>query len=153
MRKSGLFAFVQLAVFFAFLSLLTGCSKMGGDVKGTVTLDGKRLTMGTVTLHNDDGSKATAVIASDGSYVVVRPNKGNCAVTVEVLAPVAINTAPGAAVLDVGGKDKKEKTEPPTIPGKYKDPKTSGLSVKVTGTPTELDISLQGEKKSEAEKK
>ena len=51
------------------LTLAVGCGTHDSSVYGTVTLDGKRLTTGTVTFHpTGEGAVAYGRIGADGSY-------------------------------------------------------------------------------------
>lgn len=51
------------------LTLAVGCGTHESSVFGTVTLDGKRLTTGTVTFHpTGEGAVAYGRIGADGSY-------------------------------------------------------------------------------------
>ena len=51
------------------LTLAVGCGAHDSSVYGTVTLDGKRLTTGTVTFHpTGEGAAAYGRIGADGSY-------------------------------------------------------------------------------------
>ena len=143
------------AVFF--VSQILGCSsKVGGDVKGTVTLDGKPVPSGFVTFVYDNGQKAGAEIGDDGTYWMVKPPKGDAKVTIESIQPPADSQPglPAPSTDSVLPKDAEEKAKSspqpragkkPTymaLPEKYKNPKTCGFTISVTGSSQSLDLPL-----------
>jgi hypothetical protein len=141
------------------LFLLAGCSRIGGDVRGTVTLNGKPVTSGLVTLHYEGGTNVGAVIGPDGSYEIVKPPKGAAKVTVEppATAPGGDLSSSGIAVT-TGSPDAKEpvktpKTQAVAIPDKYKKVATSGLTLTVTGNSQTFDIQMVGDDTSGKDKK
>jgi hypothetical protein len=134
-----------------------GCPKrLGGDVHGKVTLDGKPLPSGTVALVYADGVKIGATIQEDGTYYIPKPPRGDAKVTVEILENLAPLPSPAKADPKLGGKEfadelnKMAPAKPPQIvpvPAKYKDPTSSGMAVSVGGRSQEFNIELVGEKK------
>jgi hemoglobin len=85
----------------------------GGSVAGRVTLNGKPLAKGTVTLVDKDGKKLTAAVAADGTYSVD-------------------NVPPGEYKMAVSGG-----------PAKFADAATSGLTLMVTKDKQTHDIELK----------
>jgi len=156
--KRPLFSLAAVLTLAGIFSFGTGCSKIGGDVTGSVTLNGKPMTAGSVTFHYEGGVNASAAIGTDGSYHLVKPPKGTANVTVE---PPDLNTGAGVGsggnVKPVSTKlseqPKTTKPEPVWIPDKYKNPKTSGLSITVSGSNQSFDIAMTGEAKSDKDDK
>src|SRR5437016_971617 len=70
-----------LAAGWLFLSLC-GCGQSRGKVSGTVSLEGKPLTLGTVVLTREGTAPINAVIAKDGTYTVQDVPYGKILVTV-----------------------------------------------------------------------
>jgi len=145
-------ALIAAACLAIAVSLASGCSKIGGDVNGSVTLNGKPLTSGTVTFHYSDGANVSAVIGSDGMYHMVKPPKGAVSVTVEPAEGLATgnNEAGGGSGIEMksisGSSDAKaSKVEKAAIPDKYKNSSTSGLTVTVSGSSQRFDINMVGE--------
>jgi hypothetical protein len=130
-----------------------GCSKTGGDVTGTVTLNGKAVPSGSVVFYDEKGTKYGAPISRDGTYRMLKPPKGAMKVTVEPLPssdePGGFAPRPSSAALEPGTNkptaSAAAKVEPVPIPDKYKDPKTSGFSLTVTGSSQTFDIPLVGD--------
>jgi len=152
MRGRYLVRFLFLSsVLFACVLAAAGCSKIGGDVSGTVTLNGKPLSSGVVVFHMDNGKSVSAAIASDGSYILQKPQKGNATISIETVQTPETNT--NIASLAPGKPDPSnpanEKPAPKAakimIPDKYKNDKTSGFSITIGGGPQTLDIAMTGE--------
>jgi len=128
------------AVFLAAVMLpLAGCSqpvKVRDNVSGAVTLDGKPLAAGIVTLHGPEGQTATGAILADGRYSIDDPPMGMCEVTVE--------GPPGFASPNAVKGDSH--SPPPeavsSIPKRY-GAKGNGLSVEVKPGSTRYDIELK----------
>ncbi|HLW63670.1 MAG TPA: hypothetical protein VKS79_00025 [Gemmataceae bacterium] len=157
-------AWLQLGLLAILTPWLCGCSKTGGDVKGTVTFNGKPLNAGTVGLVGADGKNAAGGnIEPDGSYYISKPPKGTYTIVVETFDPPSTGSS-GSIALPPGveaSAEKKaelEKTSAPKrermlIPTKYKDPKTSGLSITVSGSSQTFNIDLVGEAPAKSDKK
>jgi hypothetical protein len=116
----------------------TGCGGPG-TVYGKVTLDGKALSSGFVSMHDSEGQTRTGGILKDGTYSVSNVAPGKASVTVQTLE-----------LIDIFGK-KKEADAPQAhavlAPAKYGDPMTSGLSVEVKAGKQEFDINMKDEPK------
>src|SRR5262249_18288898 len=134
-RSFALFASTCLAL---SPLLVAGCSKIGGDVSGSVSLNGKPVTSGTVTFHYSGGVNASAVIASDGTYHMGKPPKGAATVTVEPLEAAQgageLGGPSGIEQKSISGSSDPKKAAPAAIPDKYKNSSTSGLSVTISGS-------------------
>lgn len=134
----------RFAVLIAFAGI-TGCGGgPGGDnkpvtISGKVTVAGKGpLAGGTIQFVDSSApdKKLTAPIGADGRYQVLNAQLGDYKVTVD-------NTAIKASKPPSGG-------EVPGMPmpkympidRKYAQPKTSGLSTKVSGNAHTYDIEL-----------
>jgi hypothetical protein len=124
------------AVLMVSLSFLVGCAQRtkireaGRDlVSGTVTLDGKPLSAGTITFISvKDSIYTTTAAIRDGHFQVSNAPSGECRVTVETESTRAI---PQGYV---------------AIPLKYNNAATSGLTATIlTGQPegTKLTIELK----------
>src|SRR5262245_9400620 len=71
------------------LAGLTGCSgQTGGDVSGRVKIGGKTVTSGMVVIQDEKGHSASGFIKKDGTYTVVAPPTGKCAVMLKPAPPV-----------------------------------------------------------------
>jgi hypothetical protein len=149
-----------LALGFA---LGAGCSsKVGGDVSGAVTLNGKKVTAGNVVFHFEGKPSVSAAIV-DGSYTLQRPPRGDATVTVEVReVPESATSKIGSVSVPAGSKPDPDKPPTPTpapkvekvsIPAKYKDPKTSGLSLTIGGNAQAFDVAMTGEPDEKSDKK
>ncbi|MBN2578924.1 MAG: hypothetical protein JXB10_08030 [Pirellulales bacterium] len=119
--------------------LALGCGEsLESSITGTVTLDGKPLHIGTVTLYPvQSGPLAYGSIQSDGTYKIVTGgtkglNSGEYKVGV-----LAIDTPVGTH---------QGKGPPPLgkilTPQRYRDPETSGLKITVTSGSNRYDIAL-----------
>jgi hypothetical protein len=129
-----------------------GCTGGTTDVAGTVTYNGKPVPHGTVVIVGADGLSRSGAIQHDGSYRVKDVPVG--AARVAVSSPRPPGSAPSARQPVEGGADKdRPLPEPPpsapaegsqnwiSIPERYGDPKTSGLSLIVKpGQPADLKL-------------
>lgn len=142
-------AAASLVLAVALLMPMAGCAKIGGDVKGTVTLDGTVVPSGLVTFYYDNGEKEGADISDDGTYWMVHPRKGAVKITIEPISP-----SEATAQLEVpGGAGKPPEQQMGSLPGpkpkkyfplpeKYKNPNTSGFTATVTGSSRTVDLPL-----------
>jgi hemoglobin len=92
----------------------------GGTVKGRVTVGGKLLAKGTITLTGTDGKAISDAIEADGSFTLER-------------------VPPGAYKVSF--------TDGKNVPAAYGDPKTSGITTNVTKGANQLDLDLPGGQK------
>jgi hypothetical protein len=120
------------------LPILAGCSNSPSGppsaVTGKVTLAGAPLTAGTVLLMTETGNAASAEVRPDGSYAL-RCNPDRFQVAVTPPAPIDPLTVP------VGTPTSSSPSQP-SIPKKYHDFGTSGLSVDVKKGNNTFDIVL-----------
>ena len=121
-----------LAVGAAGILFLAGCSGDWGNVAGKVTVDGKPLEKGVVTLHPMNDGPAAYGQVQDGSFTVSTGQKAGVAAG-SYKVTVAATTIPRS-----GTKEKAQFLTPP----KYATPKTSDLKaeVKPGGNTLELDL-------------
>jgi hemoglobin len=99
----------------------TGDKASGDDatVRGKVTLDGKPLAKGTVTLRDMGGKAFSTTVAADGTYVLDR-------------------VPPGAYAMSVADNR--------NVPVKYADKNTTPLKFNVVKGTNQMDIALEGAK-------
>lgn len=137
---------------------LTGCGSghpERGIVQGTVTLDGKPLTKGSVTFWPTVGRSALGEIQPDGSYTLTTFEPGDGAivgshkVTIEVSEPGTAAPAPTSFEEEV--KMLKEGQSPDlTIPRKflapkrYTRPETTDLTAEIKSGVNRIDLKLSG---------
>lgn len=122
-----------------------GCGKDGPEmatVRGTVKYKGAPVTTGTVSFVPTDQNRtgANGTIGADGTYSLQTrdPNDGaevgEYQIAISGQDPDALNTpAPGEPV----------KKQANSIPAKYGNPQTSGLTKKVTSGTNTIDFDLQ----------
>jgi hypothetical protein len=119
--------------------VLSGCSSQG-TVSGKVSLNGKALPGGIVSITDSEGQTRTGGVNKDGTYSVSNLAPGKAVVTVVTMPdrPSVKGANPAAAV-------------PPAdfvaIPAKFSDPTQSGLSVEVKAGKQDFDIQMTGETK------
>jgi len=116
--------------------LLCGCGSKLASVEGTVTLDGKPLSTGTVVFQNEGLPMGVGGLSSNGSYTIYTGDQpglppGDYQVTVS-----AYQTRPG--------RDEMEEPIPVLLtPPRYNKPETSGLTAKVTPGSNRFDFKLE----------
>src|SRR5262249_17635605 len=146
---------------------LAGCGKTG-SLSGKVTFQNAPVPKGTriIFLHvQSDRSVQTEIQSDDGSYTCDKVPVGECKIGV---LPFSSPNLAGQIGMAAGGKDKKGGVGPPSgkdemqppinpyggvfakdsearkagvnIPEKYRDPRTSDLTVTVTGGKQELSF-------------
>jgi hypothetical protein len=156
------FSLIAAFLLFPLVAVVTGCSsKTGGDVTGSVTLNGKPLTSGTVVFHIAGQKAISAAIGKGGTYYLQKPPKGDAKVSVEgVEVDQTAEKKRIAAVPTGGSPDPKNppqgsppsKAEKVVIPEKYKSPSTSGLSLTISGSAQTFDIAMTGEEEKNDKK-
>jgi len=109
------------------LVLAAGCGRGIGNLTGTVRFNGKPLPGGTISFYDAANAVHSGEIKEDGAYEVKGVVAGEAKIAVEV--PLNIGYAQtGMPTVKVGsGRPLKM----PTIPGRYRDPKESGLRCQV----------------------
>ena len=126
----------RLQWFIPFLMLFgVGCGEQTYEgrsavVKGNVLLSGAPLSAGNVLFMMEDGHAATSPLAADGTYSTqCRPGKYNVAVTPpELVDPLAAASNPAKMA---------------SIPRRYQDLGTSGLSFDAKAGNNQFDIKLE----------
>jgi hypothetical protein len=122
---------------------LAGCGEQRGQIDGKVTLDGKPVPGGVVSVYPSKdanpelpGQPVQTQIAQDGTFVVNNVPVGPAQITVEPilrLSPIGGGKAPGADARYM------------PIPDRYKDKAKSGLSIDVKSGKQPLDLQLKSE--------
>jgi len=132
------------------LLALVGCGRGGGTVSGKVTFNGQPVPSGTVTFVSADGHAFPTIIQEDGSYVVEHVATGPATITVVTPPPPAPpprstpKGSPGAGSdTSAEAAGMKPQIKVVSVPAKYADPKTSGLSYTVTSGSQTYDIPLK----------
>jgi hypothetical protein len=104
-------------------------------VRGTVTYNGQPLDSGILQFAGPNGAYAAGVIREDGTYEISDVTPGE--------TQVAIQEAPRSSGSSSGGKRQAPPKEPQKIPSKFLDVKTSGVTVTITPSTTNLPIELK----------
>jgi hypothetical protein len=119
--------------------LVLGCEPgERGEVRGKVLLDGSPVTGGTVIFRGADGKESRATIGPGGSYKVSDVAVGE--------ATIAVANRPiPMGLRDPAGPGAKSEPPPAVIPERYKDPKTSKLTCRVTSGEQTYTIELRRE--------
>lgn len=153
-RRQEKYGFVWLFTALAGLVLMTlaGCGPGGysgptGTVTGKATLDGAPVQSGcVVSFVSDAGFTASAKVGAGGSYTLMNVDKPEIPV-----ASYKVAVAQPAAEISGADYDKymsaegggEAKTAPETIPAKYQNAETSGLSFDVKQGPNTINIELK----------
>jgi len=125
------------ALLAASLALFAGCGKPTKKmvtVTGTVTYNGQQLKSGIIKLVAPNGDFAMAPIGPDGQFTVTDVVPGEQKVGC-VAAPM------GSGGPDGGKSAPAEK--PVSVPSKFSDPQTSGVTVNVPETGGEVKVELK----------
>ncbi len=122
---------------------LAGCGERRGDIEGKVTLDGKTVPGGVVTVYPSKdanpelaGQPLTTAIQQDGTFVVPNVPVGPAQITVTEslrMSPISGGKAPGADARHM------------PLPPRYADKAKSGLSIDVKSGKQPLDLQLKSE--------
>ena len=146
---------VTAAGFGLLVLLLCGCGpsdglNRGGDLSGTVTLDGKPLGGGRVELFSANGKNSVSCqLRPDGTYTVSEPPLGRCKVVVQTSHLKGMPPAPkgpkgrireGASAGMMYPDDLGLVYTP--IPANYEDLATTDLTVTVRRGKQTQDITL-----------
>jgi len=121
------------------LLLLSGCGASQGDLKGTVTYQGKPVCSGSVQAIGSDGSALSLAIAEDGTYFIPKLPAGTVKLAVTSPDP---NVTPRPNKLNKNPKPPPKNTSWFPIPEKYADPEKSGITTTIDNTVNEFDIKL-----------
>jgi hypothetical protein len=137
-RTSLLFAGVVI-------TCVSGCGASKTVVSGKVSYKGKPLAMGTICIVGANGIAVPAAINPDGTYRIEGVALGMAKIGVSNLKP----TTPQMAAHARKGRTPANAPPPPDIanwfeiPEKYADPKTSDLTVELTGGEIVHNLDLQ----------
>jgi hypothetical protein len=124
------------------LLFLMGCGNGQGTVSGKVTLDGKPLPGGIITINDAAGLSPGGGIGKDGSYSVSNVAPGPAVITV-----LTVGTRPSLRDPNNTVAAPNPHGEFVEIPGKYVDKGTSGLSLDVKGGKQDHNVELKSEPK------
>jgi hypothetical protein len=142
-----------LCLALGLLVLATGCPKKKktttetAEVKGKVLFQGKGLPGGRVTFVDADGFAGSANIEENGEYTVQAP-VGPVKIGVDNTMLQRARGKPGKTpLLNPKRPGAEEPTTQPghfvSIPGKYSNPETSGLTYTVQKGPQTHEIKLE----------
>jgi hypothetical protein len=120
---------------------MAGCSGHGVKkvtVNGTITYKGQPLRSGFVKFIGPEGATSSGgVIQSDGTFIITDVVPGEVKVGV-VEAPQGTRS-PAPEEKKAPGANKP----PPSLPEKYRDPETAGLTYTITPETKELLIDIK----------
>lgn len=121
--------------------LLSGCGsgEVRGRVAGKVTFQGQPVSEGIVVFANDQqGVHMTADLKPDGSYQIITAKGAGLP-----LGTYTISVCPPLPQVTTGVFGKPPAKKPyPNIPVKYRNPKTSGLTLTVSEGENSFDIAM-----------
>jgi len=122
-----------------FLSF-TGCGGRQGTISGKVTLDGKALPGGLVSIFDSEEQTRFSGIGRDGAFSVSNVAPGKAQVSV-----LTLSERRGFREPDDGSRAKESLGPYVPIPMKYLDKETSGLNLEVRTGKQDFEIQLKGE--------
>jgi hypothetical protein len=113
---------------------VAGCSNTGKKVtlRGTVSYNGQPLRSGMLKFVGPTGEYSAAVIQPDGTFIITDVVPGEVKVAVEETPQ---SSGPGSTG--------ERKTPPVSLPGKFREPETSGLRYTITPDTKELPIEIR----------
>ncbi|MBN9117746.1 MAG: hypothetical protein J0I06_01005 [Planctomycetes bacterium] len=123
----------------ATLVLAAGCGKPAKkmvNVTGTVSYRGQQLNTGVIKFLAPNGDFATAAIRPDGTFLMTEVVPGEQKVAY-VGGPMNV----GSSDKDAGGNAPQAKAA--TVPAKFGDPQTSGVTVTVPESGGAVTIELK----------
>lgn len=120
----------------ALLILLAGCGPSQPDrvpVSGTVTIDGKPVTAGSIMVVPEGSRAATGALGPDGRFTLTTHDEND-------------GTVPGTHKVAVTATERASDTSIRWLaPQKYSVFHTSGITVTIYGPTDNLEIKLSGE--------
>ena len=134
-------ACVALAV---AITAVAGCGSRRADISGRMTYQGKTIEVGSVTLLGVDGLPVICAI-NGGRYSGNVP-VGSVRVGINSFDPAVQLQAyqrDGAVPADIKAELTAQRAKWFPVPGKFGDPRASGLVINVTGTGETFDFDLQ----------
>jgi hypothetical protein len=144
---------VRVSVGLCLLAVLVGCApgrKKSGEVSGKVTYKSNPVNDAALLLHPSGGAGAplTVPVDAEGNFRILDMPKGTYKVVVEGTAgnaaPFDLKSVPPAKQAEM--KAKMDKMKGPTtipFPNKYKDVKTTDLSITITDQPQTVNLELK----------
>ena len=127
-----------LGLVLVVAAAVAGCSgNRKVTVHGTVSYKGQRLPSGILKFVGPEGAYSAASIQPDGTFIITDVVPGEVKVGVEE-APMGSGSSSSS-----DERTSAPKTPPFSLPEKYRDPQTSGLTYTITPRTTELDIEIK----------
>src|SRR5262245_44187265 len=120
------------------LALFAGCGKPAKKmviVTGTVTYNGQPLKSGIVKFLAPNGDFATANIGADGQFTISEVTPGE--------QKVGYMPAPMGSGSSDGSKGSAPTEKPVSVPVKFSDPQTSGVTVNVPDSGGTVTVELK----------
>lgn len=118
---------------------VVGCADKGVKkvtVHGTVSYKGQRLQSGILKFVGPEGSYSAASIQSDGTFIITDVVPGE--------VKVGVMEAPQGSGSSSGEKTPAApKTPPVSLPEKYREPETSGVTYTIAPETRELSIDIK----------
>jgi uncharacterized protein with LGFP repeats len=125
---------VAVAAVVGFAGCSQGTKKV--TVNGTVTYKGQPVQSGILQFVGPEGSYSAAAIQSDGTYIITDVVPGE--------VKVGVTVAPQGEGSSSGEKGRPgSKAAPVSLPDKYRNPETSGLTYTITPDTRELPIKIE----------
>jgi hypothetical protein len=144
MNRCSWFRFwtVGLAL-MGLVTVMAGCSSDDKrlTVKGIVTVDGQPLTQGRVQFYGPNNQFSTAGIDPDGTFIATDVIPGD--LRVAVIDPTAsVKLAPPSEKDPNPRKTTRANPKSRTIPAKYQNADTSGLTYNITPESAQIEIKM-----------
>jgi hypothetical protein len=116
---------------------VAGCDRAVKKVTihGTVTYQGQPVRSGMLKFVGPGGATSGAVIQPDGSFIITDVVPGE--------VKVGVVQGPQSSGSSSGEEGTKAKEPPVSLPDKYRDPETSGVSYTITPETKELPIEIK----------
>lgn len=134
------------------LTCITGCGgPRTADVHGKVTYRGKTVVYGSVVVFGSDQMPYYGTIRLDGTFTVKKVPVGQVRLGVNSPDPYYERPLPADVKAEAEERQRRAGLEPPvkppkgqwfTIPGRFADPRTSGLTGEVTAPETTINLAL-----------
>lgn len=137
-RQCNLWPLAMLTIGLA----LSGCGdrEVRGRISGKVTFQGRPVTEGLVLFSNArKGIHMTAPLKADGAYEVLTAKGAGLP-----LETYQVCVTPPLPQVVTGASEEPSEVKPyPNIPPRYRDPKTSGLTLTVASADNRFDIDMR----------
>jgi hypothetical protein len=136
-------AFCRLGYLLLILLVVAaGCSsKKKTTIRGKVTYKGEPVSVGAIYFHGESDQVGMGNISKDGSFTATDVPVGEVRVSLQVRDPGAY-----AQQMAGSGADPKPGAAPAgvtSLPAKYSDPKTSGVTFRIDATTKEIEVKLE----------